>query len=64
VAVIGIIVFAEKISWIKIVSALLVFVGIYFVTKKKSVPLKPNLDKPKPKRVTSKSAKVKGQMSK
>jgi len=35
VAVIGIMVFAERISWIKIVSALLVFAGIYFVTKKK-----------------------------
>jgi drug/metabolite transporter (DMT)-like permease len=34
VAVIGIMVFAERISWIKIVSALLVFAGIYFVTKK------------------------------
>ena len=42
VAVIGIIVFAERISWIKIVSALLVFAGIYFVTRKNiSVPLKP-----------------------
>jgi len=35
VAVIGIIIFAEKVSWVKIVSALLVFAGIYFVTKKK-----------------------------
>jgi drug/metabolite transporter (DMT)-like permease len=34
VAVIGIIAFAEKISLIKIVSALLVFVGIYFVTRR------------------------------
>lgn len=34
VAVIGIMIFAERISWIKIVSALLVFAGIYFVTKK------------------------------
>lgn len=34
VAVIGIIVFAEKISLIKVVSALLVFAGIYFVTRK------------------------------
>ena len=42
VAVIGIIVFAERISWIKIVSALLVFAGIYFVTRKNiSFPLKP-----------------------
>jgi len=38
VAAIGIMVFAERISWIKILSALLVFGGIYFVTKKK----KPN----------------------
>lgn len=35
VAVIGILIFAETISWIKIASALLVFAGIYFVTKKK-----------------------------
>jgi len=48
VAVIGIIVFAEKISWIKIVSALLVFVGIYFVTRKKSVPQKPKSQSPTP----------------
>jgi len=48
VAVIGIIVFAEKISWIKIVSALLVFVGIYFVTRKKSVPQKPKSQSPNP----------------
>jgi drug/metabolite transporter (DMT)-like permease len=34
VAAIGIIVFAEKISLIKIASALLVFAGIYFVTRK------------------------------
>jgi len=34
VAVIGILVFAERISWVKIVSALLVFAGIYFVTRK------------------------------
>lgn len=43
VAVIGILLFAERISWIKIVSGLLVFAGIYFVTrKKKSSPLIPN----------------------
>jgi len=42
VALIGIIMFAERISWVKIASALLVFVGIYFVTKKKkSDPLNP-----------------------
>lgn len=35
VAVLGIIIFAETISWVKTVSALLVFAGIYFVTKKK-----------------------------
>ena len=35
VAVIGILVFAETISWIKVLSALLVFSGIYFVTAKK-----------------------------
>lgn len=35
VALIGILMFVEKISWIKIISALLVFVGIYFVIKKK-----------------------------
>jgi drug/metabolite transporter (DMT)-like permease len=35
VAVIGIVVFAERISWVKIVSGLLVFAGIYFVTRKK-----------------------------
>jgi drug/metabolite transporter (DMT)-like permease len=35
VALIGILIFAETISWIKIASALLVFAGIYFVTKKK-----------------------------
>jgi drug/metabolite transporter (DMT)-like permease len=34
VAVIGIIVFAERVSWVKIVSALLVFAGIYFVTRR------------------------------
>ncbi len=34
VAIIGIIVFAEIISWIKIVSAFLVFAGIYFVTRR------------------------------
>ncbi len=34
VAVIGIIIFAEIISWVKILSALLVFAGIYFVTRK------------------------------
>lgn len=39
VALIGIVVFAERISWVKIVSGLLVFAGIYFVTSKKSVPL-------------------------
>lgn len=39
VAIIGIIVFAEKVSWVKIVSALMVFAGIYFVTKNtKSIP--------------------------
>jgi len=37
VAVIGIIMFAESISWIKIMSAILVFTGIYFVTKKKAI---------------------------
>lgn len=35
VALIGILVFAERISWIKIMSALLVFAGIYFVTRNK-----------------------------
>lgn len=35
VALMGILIFAEKISWIKILSAILVFVGIYFVIKKK-----------------------------
>lgn len=34
VAIIGIIIFAERISWVKIVSGLLVFAGIYFVTRK------------------------------
>jgi drug/metabolite transporter (DMT)-like permease len=43
VAIIGTIVFAERISWVKIVSGLLVFTGIYFVTrKKKSDRLIPN----------------------
>ena len=42
VAIIGIMVFAERISWVKIVSGLLVFAGIYFVTRKnKSVSLTP-----------------------
>ncbi len=42
VAVIGIIVFSELISWVKAVSGLLVFAGIYFVTrKKKPDPLRP-----------------------
>jgi drug/metabolite transporter (DMT)-like permease len=46
VAVIGIMVFAEKISWIKILSALLVFAGIYFVTRKnKSAPKTPTSPK-------------------
>ncbi len=50
VAIIGIILFAELISWVKIISGLLVFAGIYFVTrKKKSDPQSPNLDKPEPK---------------
>jgi len=35
VAVIGIVFFAERISWVKIVSGLLVFAGIYFVTRKR-----------------------------
>ena len=35
VAMIGIIMFAERISWVKIMSTLLVFAGIYFVTRKK-----------------------------
>lgn len=35
VALIGIILFAELISWVKIVSAFFVFAGIYFVTKKR-----------------------------
>lgn len=34
VAGIGIIMFAEKISWVKVASALLVFAGIYFVTRR------------------------------
>lgn len=34
VATIGIIVFAEIVSWVKVVSAILVFAGIYFVTKR------------------------------
>jgi drug/metabolite transporter (DMT)-like permease len=38
VAVIGIMVFAERISWVKIVSGLLVFAGIYFVTRKTKIP--------------------------
>jgi drug/metabolite transporter (DMT)-like permease len=33
VAVIGISLFAETISWVKGLSAVLVFVGIYFVTR-------------------------------
>jgi len=37
VAGIGIMMFAEKISWVKIVSALLVFAGIYFVTRRSKV---------------------------
>lgn len=37
VALIGIVLFSELISWIKIVSALFVFAGIYFVTKRKKV---------------------------
>ena len=37
VAAIGIMLYAERISWIKIISALLVFAGIYFVTKKKKL---------------------------
>jgi drug/metabolite transporter (DMT)-like permease len=36
VALIGIILFSELISWVKIVSALLVFAGIYFVTRKRT----------------------------
>lgn len=35
VALLGIIIFAETISWVKTVSAILVFAGIYFVTKKR-----------------------------
>lgn len=42
VAVIGIIIFAEKISWIKILSALLVFAGIFFVTRKNKAARKKN----------------------
>jgi len=34
VAAIGIIIFTEKISWVKTASALLVFAGIYFVTRR------------------------------
>jgi len=34
VALIGILLFAEKISWVKVISALFVFAGIYFVTRK------------------------------
>jgi drug/metabolite transporter (DMT)-like permease len=41
VAVIGILIFAEKISWVKVVSGLLVFAGIYFVTRKNN-SLTPN----------------------
>lgn len=37
VAVIGIIIFAERVSWVKIVSALMVFAGIYFVTKRNKI---------------------------
>jgi drug/metabolite transporter (DMT)-like permease len=37
VAVIGIMVFAERISWVKIVSGLLVFAGIYLVTRRSNV---------------------------
>lgn len=37
VAVIGIMLFAELISWVKVVSGLLVFAGIYFVTRKKKI---------------------------
>ena len=37
VALIGIVLFSELISWVKIVSALFVFAGIYFVTKRKKV---------------------------
>lgn len=33
VALIGIILFTEKVSWIKVISAVLVFAGIYFVTR-------------------------------
>lgn len=44
VAAIGIALFAERISWIKIVSTLIVFAGIYFVTRKKT----PNTLNPKP----------------
>jgi drug/metabolite transporter (DMT)-like permease len=36
VAAIGIMIFAEHVSWIKIVSAIFVFAGIYFVTRKKN----------------------------
>lgn len=35
VAIIGIVLFSELISWIKIVSAIFVFAGIYFVTKRR-----------------------------
>jgi drug/metabolite transporter (DMT)-like permease len=34
VAALGILIFAEKISWIKAVSAMFVFAGIYFVTRR------------------------------
>ncbi len=35
VAIIGIVLFSELISWIKIVSAIFIFAGIYFVTKRR-----------------------------
>lgn len=37
VAGIGVLLFADRISWIKILSALLVFAGIYFVTRRSKV---------------------------
>ncbi len=37
VAVIGIMLFAERISWVKIASSIFVFLGIYFVTRPKRV---------------------------
>jgi drug/metabolite transporter (DMT)-like permease len=50
VAAIGIAVFAERVSWVKIVSGLLVFAGIYFVTRRnKSVKLIPAPDSITPK---------------